>query len=486
MRITPSLVSLQINIPKLLDTHRDDFIPNKSHYDPANPYRELSNIALARYIAHKQPTELAEKLSEMFDACDTNRFKKGHPTKLKMGVVEEDCNIGYAFPLKRRLSMLEGSTPPPHSPLLKKKPRNGRIYEKIKPYMFTSETMEFVSTQSKLLGSLVVLLCPPENAPSRQQLDLPAADGQVIPESDEVEREMKVWEKEKEVEMQRATAFMQTVGNHPPPSAAAVRPVLRRSHSLSEDGPVLNRPSNIWRETFDALMTQFEEDTPLKEFIMCRLKSFEGILPWDRLIQEASVDSKTFGKDPEINLRRLAVLPSRSIELSHACSLVVRKLLKRGMSDAVLRFLTKEPVTNNKDQVQFAVDLSLTSTFSKLVEDKGEKRDFAPLMLLYQLTDPELAARLTLSSLEVWSVETCVDLLTLCFYHLPPASSFHSLIGRRLNQLQTYLKIIDVMNDPLSDTEEAAHSPWTHWAGLASDTNNKPGYVLGILLGPSH
>ena len=215
---------------------------------------------------------------------------------------------------------------------------------------------------------------------------------------------------------------------------------------------------------------------------MCRLKSFEGILPWDRLIQEASVDSKTFGKDPEINLRRLAVLPSRSIELSHACSLVVRKLLKRGMSDAVLRFLTKEPVTNNKDQVQFAVDLSLTSTFSKLVEDKGEKRDFAPLMLLYQLTDPELAARLTLSSLEVWSVETCVDLLTLCFYHLPPASSFHSLIGRRLNQLQTYLKIIDVMNDPLSDTEEAAHSPWTHWAGLASDTNNKPGYVLGILL----
>ena len=418
----------------------------------------------------------------MLDACDTNRLKKGHPVKLKMGVVEEDCNIGYAFPLKRKVSMLEGSTPPPHSPSLKKKSRNGRTYEKIKPYMFTNETMDFVRTQSKLLGSLVVLLCPPENSPSHQQLDMPASDGQVIPETDEVEREMKVWEKEKEVEMQRATAFAQTVSHHPPPAAAAVRPPLRRTHSMSED-PVLNRPCHIWREVFDSVMTHFDDETPLKEFMMCRLKSFEGILPWDRLIQEASVEGDTFGKDPEINLRRLAVLPCRSMELSHACSLVVRKLLKRGLSDSILRFVTKEPVANNNDQVRFAIDLALTSSFSKLVEDKGVNQDFDPLMLLYQLTDPELAARLTLSSLEVWTVETCVDLLTLCFYHLPLSSTFLNLVDRRLKQLQTYLKIMDVVNDPLSDTEEEdVTAPWNHWAALASDTNKKPDYVLGILL----
>ena len=442
---------------------------------------------MARYIAHKLPTEQREQLSAMVDACDTNRPRKGNAAKLKVAVNEEESNIGYAFPPVRRLSMLEASFPLPRPASAKKKNRIGRTYEKIKPYSFTSETMGFVNTQSQLLASLVSLLCPPENSPSRQQLDLPTADGNVIAETDEVEREAeKVKESGKEADI--------TQSLHPNASASrppSFPPTLRRTVSLSEETTVLARPSHAWKETFTNVMTQFEEGSPLNEFVTCRLMSFAGIIPWDRLIQEPTVGNEngTFRSDPVINLRRLAVLPCRNLELSHACSLVVRKLLKRGMSEAVLRFIKTEPVANNHEQVQFAIDASVTNTFFHIAnggEDAGNggkttAAEFSPLMLLYQLSDPELAARLTLSSLEMWPVDTCVDLLMLCFYHLPSSSSFLSLISRRLEQLQTYLKIIEVVENPLMDGDMCSGS-WDHWAKLAADTVDKPEYVLSILL----
>ena len=480
------IILRQLTIPKLLDDHRDDFIPRKSRYGPNNPYRDLSNIALARYIAHKLPAEQAEQLSAMVDVCDSNRGKKGHPTRLRVDVMEEETSIGYAFPPVRRLSMLEGSLPPPRPQAdSRKKSCGGRTYQKIKPYSFTEDTMSFVKNQSQLLASLVSLLCPPEGSPSRQQLDLPTMDGKILAETDELERE---GEKEKDAEGGKMMAFTQS--QHPHRSKP---PQLWRSSSLTEvekGATVLARPSRAWMGTFTSLMAHFDDETPLKEFLTSRLSAFEGIIPWDRLVQEAVVDGEggPFSQDPVICLRKLAVLPCRSTELSHSCSLVVRKLLKRGMSDAVLRFQKTEPVANNGEQVQFAMDLCLTSTFTQLVaeEEKEEratssKPEFNPLTLLYQLSDSELAARLTLSSLEVWPVGTCVDLLMLCFYHLPPSSSFSLLVGHHLDRLQTYLKIMETIDNPLSPVE-AQGGPWSHWAALAADTREKPFYVLGILL----
>ena len=417
----------------------------------------------------------------MVDICDSNRGKKGHPARLKVEVMDEDTNLGYAFPPVRRLSMLEGSLPLTRPLADRKRSGGGRTYQKIKPYAFTEDTMAFVKKQSQLLASLVSLLCPPVGSPSRQQLDLPTADGRILAETDELEREG-----EKEAEGGRTAALTQS--HHPRGSKP---PLLWRSSSMTETEKkgVLAHPSYAWKDTFTSLMTQFDDGSPLKEFLISRLSSFEGVIPWDRMIQEATTDSNggSFSQDPVISLRKLAVLPSRSSELSHACSLMVRKLLKRGMSDAVLRFQRTEPVASNREQVQFAMELSLTTVFTQLVskEEKNgsasSKLEFNPLMLLYQLSDSELAARLTLSSLEVWPVSTCVDLLMLCFYHLPPSSSFRPLVGNHLDRLQTYLKIMDTIENPLSPVE-AQGSPWSHWAALASDTREKPAFVLGILL----
>lgn len=424
----------------------------------------------------------------MINVCDNNRAKNTRPVKLKVLVLDEEIGIGYNFPPIRRPSMKEeptGQTQGTH-----KSPSLGRIYRypKVKPYTFTRETMAFVEKQSQLLASLVRILCLPEGSPSLQQLDLQTAEGHFIPETEEVEREG-----EKDVELCPPSSFTQS--HHPARAGVKVPftpPKLQRSQSESDS--ILPTPNNQWRKVFSNLVKCFEKGSPLLEYLNRRLKPFEGLIPWDRLVQEASTTqsdaANLFKQDPTINLRSLTILPSHSEELGHACGIVVRKLLKRGMIETALRFMKTEPVINNKQEVKFAVDLALCSAFNKLVtrdESNGESLliNCSPLVLIYQLSDAELASRLVLSSLQVWQVEMCVDLVTLCYYHLSKtssaSSSFLPLVRHHLDRLQTYFKIIETIDSPLS-SESDRSSPWNHWADLAKDTSEKPEYVLSILL----
>lgn len=468
---------LQVRIPKLLNDHRNDFISRKCQYELDNPFRHLSNVALVRYIISKLPKESADQLTILVDACDHSRGRK--TGELKLEVINEDLTIGYNFPSSRRSFLGDGASPQllrSHVP--SKKPSR---YKRIKPYSFTEETMSFVKQQAPLLASLVCLLCPPENISSNAPLDLTSTEDIT---SDSVPSTS---QDKEQADHSNRKPFIQSF--HFGKSKIRQVPDLKRSHSITDETKVvLSRNSPEWQETFDKLLTLFEDESPLKKFLVARLECFKGILPWDRLIQELpSEEYDNKGEDPPVNLRALAVLPSNSPEIGHACSLALRKLLRRGMIEEALQFLRTEPVINNPSAVHNILDLILSTS---LINDAREKQDISgrgkttkedesrkinPLVLVYQHSNMEVAARLVLSSLEVWSVTTCVNLLMYISYHLS-SSPFVPLVNKRLQQLYVYQKIIETVETPHGT------SPWRHWSDLSYDSKERKDYVLNIIL----
>ena len=434
-------------------------------------------MALVRYIISKLPKESAEQLTAIVDACDPSRGRK--TGELKLEVTSEDLTIGYNFPSSRRSFLGDGASPHlPRSHVPSKKPSR---YKRIKPYSFTEETMSFVRQQAPLLASLVYLLCPPENISSNTQLDLTSVDDATSDSFQSTSQD------KEQVEPHNKKALIQSF--HFGKSKIRQVPDLKRSNSTTDETKVvLSRHSPEWEKTFNKLLTLFEDESPLKKFLVVRLKCFKGILPWDRLIQELSSEQHgSKGEDPAVNLRALAVLPGNSPEIGHACSLVLRKLLRRGMIEEALQFLRSEPVINNPSAIHNILDLILSTS---LINDATEKQDISgrgkttkedeshkinPLVLVYQHSNMELAARLVLSSLEVWPVTTCVNLLMYISYHLS-SSPFVPLVNKRLQQLHVYQKIIETVETP------HGMSPWRHWSDLSYDSKERKDYVLNIIL----
>ncbi len=466
----------QIKVPKLISDHRDDFIPSKMHYEENNPFRGISHSALIQYLVNKLTPELSDYLKSLVKLDDKSR--RGHDSKLTLEIQNEDLTIGYTFPSSRHSSLEEGASPLPSRHPPKSTPT--RRYEKLKSYKFTNDTVMFVRQQVPLLASFVSLLCPPDS--------LPNVLGSLI--SDETfDNNVNLKEEE---ETGGRGAFVQTIGqlriSKPPPKPKEVK----RALSVSDESKiVITYSTPEWLGTYNRLMGLFEDDTPLRRFLACRLESFKGILPWDRLIQEPLRDEGSAGtlEDPAINLRNLAVLPGQSPELSHACVFVLRKLLRNGLLKESLRFLATEPAVNNREWVQSVADIVLSGCFiaEATARKEADQASFdetsqLPLSIVHQLTDIELACRLALTYLEVWPSDMCVKMLQRIHYHLPSSSPFVSTINDHLYRLNVYQRIIVTVQTPDDIMQEPRPSPWKHWSQLVYDSTERCDYVLDNLL----
>lgn len=344
-----------------------------------------------------------------------------------------------------------------------------RRYERLKSYNFTKDTVGFVRQQVPLLASLVCLLCPPESLSN------------VLEYSSSSEG----------IQEPAKQALGQTIGGHVLPPV--IKEGKKRLLSIPDESTmVLTTPSPEWQETFDKLSSLFDDGTPLKNFMICRLVCFKGILPWDRLIQEPLCEDHTTSvTDPAINLRTLPVLPGKSPELEHACVFVLRKLLRNGLVHESLKFLGTEPVVNNREHVQSIGDLVLSSCFVNEANDKSQssKGDTEmslmvvnPVVLIYQLSDIELGCRLVLSYIEVWPSDVCVQMLQLIHYRLPASSAYVSIIDEHLYRLNIYQRIVETVEAPNPITLEASISPWKHWSELVYDSKQRADYVLSNLM----
>ena len=414
----------------------------------------------------------------MIDSCDSSRTHRRNPLEMKLELTEEDLTLGYNFPSVRRHVHVE----PDPLVFTPQTPRHGyaRKYEKIKPYTFTDETVSFVKQQASLLASLVCLLCPPESIKPTPTLEHPSEES----ESVEAEKGDARLQDEGKMALMQSLHLMR--GGRPRPA------LLKRTNSVSDEAKLaIIAPTPVWQEAFNKVLTLFPEKSPLHKFLLMRLGCFKGLLPWDRKIQETSGDGES--QNPFINLRVLAVVPGRSLELGHACEFTVRKLLRRAMVPESLRFLKSEPVINNTSAVMFLKDMVLSGALLEATKEDGkhgskqvkeaEFRDHDPLVYVYQLSDMELAARLAISLFEKWPISVCVNVLMYISYHLSPHSPFLPEITSHLNRLYVYNKIIQsVEAPPIGRRDTSRQSPWRHWSLLAFDSRERSDYVVEVLL----
>ena len=449
---------LKVRIPKLLDDHRNDFISRKSRYDPDNPYRHLSNVALLKYIKGRLLKEQEEQLSQLLDMCDTTSKRK-MANELKLEVVEEDYTLGYDFPRR-----IEG-----HSPQIQRRdptPKKSlRRYTKIKHYSFTKETMTFVHQQAPLLNSLVCLLCPPDSVDEAALLDVlneTSLTESIVPFDD------------KEPNEAILTQSMM-------PKKAKIRhiPEVKRSHSVDEKNQIGSFLG--WETTLERILSLFKINSPLRKFLATRLECFKGLLSWDKFAQECPDEVQD---DSSINLRKLAMLPGDSSEISQACSFVLRKLMRHGHIIEGIAFLRNEPLLCNSGIMQSITDLVCSAG---LVHETKE-RDSAtqemmdqsslidPLVLIYLHSNKEFATRLVMSSLEVWPVTYCVNILMYINHHLSASSPLSGVVKKKLKQLYVYEKIICMVEI------RNGHCSWGHWSHLSYDSKEKRDTILRLLL----
>lgn len=430
---------------------------------------------------------------------------KGRKLPLKIQMRRDHLTFGYNFGMNRPLASsqagdgqsLKSIRSPKTSPKTRRRKISAREEkekrkqleknkEPVAQYHFVPETLAFVNQRSPLLAALVHLLCPPPPPSGRA-----GKTGKSVPEEKEVEEE---GEGEKE-EVEKGEGggkkkLLQSLrGKQKLP--------FQRKPSFSYDDKVPLSPSTQpWKKQFEEILSHFSNFIPMKQYLCARLAGFDSILPWD-LPRHPLKHHRKYSSECNVSLRRLAALSPSSEELGKASGFAMQKLLDTGQVNKAVKFLSSEPAIKHVQKARFLADLAISGAFVTNYSEvlalgqsgepmKEKSATINPLALLSQLSDPELAARLTLSSLHNWPVDGCVAMLSYCVHHLTPFSHLLPILTVKLERMRIYAKVMGSCENPLPQASgqdwRATKSPWESWSELASDSESRPDYVLRILL----
>ena len=443
------------------------------------------------YIQMRIEKDKADWLKPYADVTDPGKSKR------IMFIVEADgLKLGYNFGSKAG-----GSRSPRGSPKMRRKRVSRELSRKemsLLPtfqeeptcgtrHSFTPETMAFIKQRTPLISALVHLLCP---APST---GTPSKTGKTGIE------DQPSFDDKGEVEQSIKKSFMQSLLSK---SAKPVGSLThKRSTSVDEQRTQLQVKQDPWKNQYNETLSHFESFPPMWRYLAARLSGFESVIAWNPphptrgSAAKPSVD--TGAKSPTdmtdclefpVSLRRLAALPTTSSEVGEACSFVMKRLVEEDRISEAVQFLSSEPATGNFSRVIFLKDAALCSLFVASYrgtrEDEGAKSKTVvgqnPVSLLSQLSGREIAGRLTLSSLQHWPVEVCVDLLGYCHHHMSPSSTLAHIITEKLQRVRVYSQIMASCSNPQHGFTFG--KPWSNWSELERDTESKPDYVMGVLL----
>lgn len=498
----------QVTVPQWMYNHRDDFgkpVWNDRYSNSSFHY--LPDFCLLSYVQSHVSREQSELLQPLVAACESAITRK-HSLPVKVLQKKDAVEFGYEFSsegqdhtagrqspqtspkaLRRRLSRLRGSQT--DIPKVTEPPTQMAV-----GYSFTSDTLSFVTQQNPLLAALIHLLCPPPSA--HQSVVLTSSNRRAnktgseeesttgmgtTGELSEGERE----EKEREESGRKATLF----------SLRGRSRTLSRRMSSSYDHLARLTPTSVslWQRELDDIIVQFVQFEPMQQFLKARLINFNSILTWNPTDLKTKHSSALL--EPRDTLRCLALLPSRGHEFGMACSYTFHRLLECGRVLDAVRFLSSEPAACNRRRLRLLSDLALSSAFVESYSEvlalgqggemaRDSLNSVSPLTLLYQLSDPKMAARLALSSLHNWPVDMCYNILSLCSHHLPLTSPLLPTVQAKLKKISIYVRIMDKCRSLLftrsgRETKGEQRS-WKCWSDLASDSETRPQYVLGILV----
>ena len=461
---------------------------------------DVQHVWFLSYIQMRIEKDKADWLKPYADVTDPAKSKK------VMLVCEADSlKLGYNFGSK---AASPPKSSPRGSPKLKRRGLSRELSRKelsLLPtfqeepscgtkHSFTPETMAFIKQRSPLISALVHLVSP---APSTSLSGKTRKSG-IEDESgtDEVEQSIK-------------KSFMLSLRS----KKQGGSPTHKRSRSIDEQQVQLRLKQDPWRRQYDEVVSQFESFPPMGRYLTARLTCFEALIAWDlphphrdegtkQSTESGGARSPTEildgGKgDFPVSLRRLAALSVTSSEVGEACGFVMKKLVEGDRMSEAVRFLSSEPAIGNVPRVRFLKDVAICSLFVASYkevgqsgggeEEEGAGAALRPKMeaqnsvsLLSQLSDTELAARLTLSSLQHWPVDVCVDLLSFCYHHVSPSSTLNHIVSEKLQRMRVYSQIMASCSE--SQRGSASERPWRNWSELEHDTESRPDYVMGVLL----
>lgn len=539
-----NLAAREVTLPQRVLNHSDD-LTKLIWSENTSDYGHLSTLSLLKHIGGRLAPEAAIPLQPLIDTAEA-RTKK--PT-VKMCPAHESLEFGYDFGLKKSRTASRSSqstrTSPSESPrghqrhrskdegwreprveVSPKKPvmvvsetseKDDDKWQPTSPqYAITVETLAFVKQRMPLLAAMMHLLCPSPSSPTGARASSRATAGGEGEEESGDEESMREERREKEREKDREAddggrplrmALLKSLRG----DRSAPPPVVARKRLSISSYDLL--PQQPWQRQFEDVLIHFVDFPVLRNYLLTRMMSFESVLPWDP--PDTSADAHPPKREKQrrsslqglMSLRQIALLPATSAELGEACCYIVHKLLDAGMVNEAVRFLSSEPALAHMGSVGFMADLALASAFVKSYlevlsvgqggEGVREKKTASmdPISLLSRLSDPELAARLALSSLHNWPASVCSAMLSYCLHHLPPSSPLLPPLSEKLHRMAVYERVMETCESPLRLAGSIAEgdgvggrgvwhgrSPWGSWSELAADSESKPAYVLQILL----
>lgn len=489
----------EVTVPQWLFDSRNDLtkpIWGDSSSSSEAPFGLYSDLSLLKYIHSKVEKERADLLQPLIEASEVTKTKK-----VIIIVRPDKTRFGYNFSLKKSTTGSPKTSPKGKRRRLTREsshkfispPPTPTIAEGMVPivkinYTFTPETLTFVKQQAPLLAALVHLLSSPGVyvTGKTRKTGLASSEQDKDDQNSSVEESVTV-----SSSVPEKKGFIQSIRNRVSKAPPAI-PAKRMGFD--------DKSTSQWQQTYEDVLSHFSSTQPMYQYLVSRLSCFQSLIQWDESTTDSQgAQSPSHGRKIkeggfQIGLRTLAALPSSSEQVGEACSFVMKKLLEEGRVVEGVKFLTSEPVSRHFEKISFLSDMIVSCAFVtnyREILSLGQSGDDAktemvlknPVTLLSQLSDPELASRLTLASLSNWPVDVCVDMLSYCLHHLPFSSILSPTVKEKLDCIKIYSIIMATCESPLPGYKwESTRSPWKKWADLAADSESRPDYVLRMLL----
>ena len=535
-----------VTVASDLVERRNDFGKSGVHAGETQPtvsaHLHALDMALFRYLQeHLEPT-MADILRTMIEMWEASKGKRIH-----LSVQQTDCKLGYSLgSAEGGLSLSRSVVSPRISPTLRRRrlPRESSRKDiqatslpSVKEYSLTPEMMDFVKKQKPLLAGIIALVCPPTRTLSGSRsggtIDEEAAGGEIgwdTPLAKEREKEeSKSLFKSLRSKMVSPSVVvpLSTTTNTSIASSAPVSPIRALTFPKIpgiSDHREAALTASPWQRHYNEILAYFPSGSPMRKYLEVRVLPFEKSISWvtdfsgqqkqhqhQQQQAPASSDSAIPLEKSRLSVSSLALAPPGSKLLEEACMYVMKTLVEKGDVASAIQFLTSEPAVGSS-QVHALSHMALSchfiANFLELSPQNGQRvpstldkggmiinrrpsmgelalMPVNPIPILSQLSDPEYASRLTIASLDVWSVDVCVGMLEFCLHHLPSHSSLATPLTEKLEKMRVYSRI-------MSACEKFVHShskhrsvrscPWKNWNELASDSESKTSFVLGRLL----
>ena len=371
------------------------------------------DTALLKYLLRKLPSQSSATLKQLMEEASTPaKSRKGAPPlpTIKVTVKQHKPKFGYLLPATVGTPLLRSHshTSPALSRSMSQTDPSNVPTKSLNS--LNTRTLQYIQQRFGLIASLLQLLCQIDNNEAK-------------PLSTEEPEDTK------ETKPVKAPSLFKSFRSQTPTKEQKGKPL----------GEVAVKKQKKWSESCAELLECFNCYTPFRAYMESRVLPFEEILYFHTIQKPLEGgQSKRLNRHPPV--ADIGLASSQSKVLYDATSYGLQRHTKNREFYKALDMLSSEPLINCAED-SFLVALKQTVlrvTFLCLLDKEDAPN---PVSLLARLNDHDLCARLALQSVRHWSIETCVDVLSMCASRLPMDSALLSVVNTELKRMKIYSEV---------------------------------------------